>query len=115
MMPATVTQTAVRDQDVCPTCGAPVIACGDGSTHYYQPVTVPPIVALQRLVVQPGEVLAVKALGNISAEESRRVKEFFEFALPGVTVVVVHSDVEFVVISDSVAIEAAKASSPATP
>ena len=114
-MQATIPQELVKPQDTCPTCGAPVIVCGDGSTCWYQPVSVPPFVALLRLAVQPGEVLVVKAPGNIPAVERKKVHDFFEFALPGVTIVVVHSDVDFAVISDSAAIEAAKASSPTTP
>lgn len=99
MISAVVAQEFVQPQDACPTCGAPVIVSGDGSARWYWPVSVPPIVALQRLAVQPGEVLVVKAPGNIPAVERKKVHDFFEFALPGVTIMVVHAGVDFVVIS----------------
>ena len=54
---------------------------------------------IQRLVVHPGEVLAVRVPGNISQDEHARVVAAFTQALPGVPVFVVRHDVEFTVIA----------------
>lgn len=104
MISAVVAQEFVQPQDACPTCGAPVIVSGDGSARWYWPVSVPPIVALQRLAVRPGEVLVVKVQGNIPAVERKKIHDFFEFALPGVTIMVVHAGVDFVAISEEFAV-----------
>lgn len=104
MISAVVDQELIQPQDACPTCGAPVIVSSDGSARWYWPLSVPPIVALQRLAVQPGEVLVVKAPGDIPAVERKKVHDFFGFALPGVTIMVVHAGVDFVAISEEFAV-----------
>ena len=57
------------------------------------------ITDIQRLVVQPGEVLVVRVPGNVSHAEHARVVDAFKFALPGVPVFVTRDDVEFTVIA----------------
>jgi hypothetical protein len=55
------------------------------------------ITDIQRIVVQPGEVLVVRVPGNVSHAEHARVVDAFAQALPGV--LVTRDDVEFVVIA----------------
>ena len=57
------------------------------------------ITDIQRIVVQPGEVLAVRVPGNVSHAEHSRIVAAFKFALPGVPVFVVRDGVEFLAIA----------------
>ena len=59
------------------------------------------ITDIQRIIVQPGEVLAVRVPASTSHYEHQKIIDAFKCALPGVAVFVVRGDVEFSVMAQA--------------